>query len=220
MNNVEFIEEKKERFLEVLDKLGKIYDNKHEVLLCSDFMNGDEYKEIFESIKQKAEPYQKLIEKTVPKNKNKDYPIHEFACVEYMSKKGYKQKIGPSAEIKYDHVMNMIGIKMKYSYILDAYAFGTKNVDKVVHYVPNSKGPNNGQRIYFQDPINKINQKIMQGNDHALRYLCKVASVSGYLLGNEYLSSKEIDSMFGKKLKKKTKQLFLDNIINPYRCLK
>ena len=77
-------------------------------------------------------------------------------------------------------------IKFSFAYLLDAYALGTKTADVVVHYVPTSRGPRNGQRIFLEDDERKVEQKLQQSCDEALRYFCRIASVSGHLLGLNY----------------------------------
>ncbi|MBT4824309.1 hypothetical protein HN695_02200 [Candidatus Woesearchaeota archaeon] len=212
-------------FLTTLGHLNQVYDAKPNVLLCSDFMNSQEYKEIFQELKQKVfsdKTLEELAIKTVPENKRfiasaKEYPVHEYACVEYMATQGYQLKFGPSQEVVYDRVMQMLNFDVEFTYILDAFALGTKTPDKVVHYISTSRGPNGGQRLYLGDGERIVNAKLQQGCDEALRYFCKIASVAGLLLGKDSLDEEQINSLYKKKLKKKTKNLVMENIVRPYQ---
>ncbi len=202
-----------------------MYNQNSTVILCSDFMNSEEYKDIFEDVCRKVGGDPILSERvlaTVPVNKRylgsaKDYPVHELVCVKYLSENGYQLKIGPKKEEVYDEIMQDLNFEINFSYILSAYALGTKFPDEVVHYIPQSRGPNNGQRIFFGDSERAITQKLQQGCDEALRYFCKIAYVSGCLLGRGDLINEDVQSLFGKKLKKKTIKLVFENIIQPYR---
>lgn len=219
------VEYSKNRLLNTIDKLGKIYGNMPDIIFCSDFMQSKEYLEIFKNLKTEIisnSDLSNLVLETVPENKKhiesaRDYPIHELACVKYLSEKNYSLKIGPSKEQEYDQIMQILGFDISFAYILDAYALGTKYEDKVIHYVPNSKGPNNGQRIFFDEDERKVKVKLQQGCNEALKYFCKIASVSGYLLNQRYLTSEEISEMYGRKLKGETIRLVFENIINPYK---
>lgn len=113
--------------------------------------------------------------------------------------------------------MQEVGFPINFAYILEAYALGSKTADEVVHYVPSSKGPNNGQRIFFDDSEKVIRQRLQMSCDEALRYFCKVASISGYLLNREHLEPTEIETLFGRKLKKETIKLVLGNIVRPFQ---
>ncbi len=211
-------------FLETLDTLSRVYPDGPQIVLCSDYMNTPAYKQKFIEIKEQVasdRTLSGLTSGTVPerihdRQASEDYPLHEFACVKHMQDMGYTMKLGPSKEKQYDEIMKNMGIMVSFGYILDAYCLGTRTPDKVVHYVPGSRGTNNGQRIFFGDSKHQIKSKIYQGNDVALRYFCRIASVSGYLLGKDYLGEDEIEMMHGKKLKKNALQLVMKNIIEPY----
>jgi len=214
-----------DRLFETFHRLSKMYDHKHSVIFSSHFMNSDEYFEIYKKISERINQNPRILEKTlatVPENKRNlpsaaSYPIHEFACVKYLSEKGYKLKIGPTKEKQYDEIMRELGFDIHFGYLLQAYALGSKTPDEVVHYIPHSRGPNNGQRIFFEDSEQIIKQKLKMSCDEALRYFCKISSVSGFLLDGECLDQEEIERLHGKKLKKKTIKLVLENIIKPYR---
>ena len=214
----------KNQFLEVFEKLQKLYGYETKLLFCSDFMHLIEYNCIFDELKQEIgrKELTNDVLQTVPENRRSslsalDYPAHEFACVSYLQKKGYGLKIGPSREKQYDQIMKKLGIEISFAYLLDAFALGCKTADSVVHYVPGSKGPNNGQRILFGEDERKIKLKLQQGCDEALRYYCKIASVSGFILGKEYLQEAEINSFYGKPLRSITIKLFFDNVVNPFK---
>ena len=158
----------------------------------------------------------------MPENKKhldsaREYPLHELACVRYLIEKGFALKIGPKKEREYDHIMQKMDFKISFAYIVDAYALATRTADPVVHYIPTSRGPHNGQRIFFGEDERKIKLKLKQSGEDALRYFCKVASVSGHVLGLESLENGRIDFLHGSQLRRETIRLVFDNIIAPYK---
>lgn len=212
------------RLLHTFDILSQMYSVKNNVSLCSDFMHSKMYLELFEQLEEQARRDKELSDillETVPSEKRKipsalKYPLHELACAKHLSMRGYQLKIGPSKEKEYDRAMQHLGFEMGFAYILDAYALGTRTADSVAHYIPNSRGPNNGQRIFFEETEDKVKHKLEQGCDEALRYFYKIASVSGYLLGRESITAEEIEKLHGKRLKKAAIKLVIENIIQPY----
>ena len=223
--DISVVENNKRNLLEVLARLDRVYSVDSKVILCSEFMHLEEYRNIFENLRYQVKDIEELVLETVPEDKRylesaRIYPIHEFACVKYLLEKGYQLKIGPSKEKIYDNIMQKLGFNLNFDYIIDAYALGTKSADKVIHYIPGSRGPNNGQRIFFDEEEKKIARKLEQGCDSALRYFCKTASVSGYLLDKEFLEEEEIAHLFGKRLKRKAIQMVVENIVKPYEGLK
>jgi len=215
----------KSRFVNSIIKLSRIFGFTPEILYCSEFMSSQEYVNVFNTIKDKILSCHELLEQvlqTIPENKKsllsaKEYPMHEFACVKFLSDQGYLLKIGPSKEMEYDKIMKSLGLSINICYILDAYALGTKTADIVVHYIPGSRGPNNGQRIFLEDDKDKVKAKLLLGCDEALRYFCRIASVSGILKGKRHLCDEEIHALYGKKLKREAVSLVLENIVNPYQ---
>jgi hypothetical protein len=217
----------KNKLIKVINNFNQLYGLKTTPIFCSDFMRSNAYnssfKHTFEQI-QDTSLVDKLYD-TIPENKRHldsaiEYPIHELACVKFLSEQGYSLKIGPTKEKQYDQIMDLLSFEIKFAYLLDAYALGTKSADIVVHYVPNSRGPNNGQRIFLEDEEGKVKNKLQQGCDEALRYFCKIGSVSGNLLGLSFLEESEIDSLYGKRLKRETIRLVMSNIIKPYSVVK
>lgn len=212
------------KLLKTIQAFKRIYGLNANLICCSEFMNSEEYKDTFERVRGlilSSGLTQKILD-TVPEKKRhiplaREYPIHELACVKFLEDRAYSLKIGPVKERQYDEIMLDLGFKMSFAYILDALASSSKTPDLVVHYIPNSRGPNNGQRIFFEDEDYKVKAKLQQSCDEALRYFCKIASVSGNVLGKSYLDEQEINCLFGKKLKKQTVKLVLENIVNPYK---
>ncbi|MFH1649084.1 MAG: hypothetical protein ABIA93_00875 [Candidatus Woesearchaeota archaeon] len=214
----------KEALIESFEAFSRIYGFDPKIQACSSFMGSPEYKAIYEETRKMVLGTQEEEDllRTVPESKRhipnaREYPFHEVACVRYLEKKGFRLKIGPPQEKQYDSVMSRIGFSISFAYILEAYALGTRSTDSVVHYLPSSKGPNNGQRIYLHEDENKARQKVMQGCDIALKYVCRIASASGALLGQRHLEEEEIDSMHGRHLKKEAERLLLHNIVRPYK---
>lgn len=209
---------------EVLDRLNSIYRFDPSIIYCSEFMGTEEYMRAFQEVQEQApsKGLENLILKTVPLSRQhldsaREYPLHELACVKYLIGKGFSLKIGPPKEKEYDSIMEKMGLQISFAYLLPAYALGTKTADAVVHYIPASRGPHNGQRIFFGEEERKIRQKLQQSCDEALRYFCKIASVSGHILSLEYKENREIESLSGHQLQKETLRLVFDNIIAPYQ---
>ena len=218
------IEHGKNRLIETLERCGAIYGKIPVLMFCSDFMRTAEYQKVFEHIKEetRAKDLAEKILETVPESKRHvpsaiDYPLHEFACVNYLSQKGFSLKIGPQKERTYDKIIRTIGVDMEFAYLLDAYALGTKTADVVVHYIPTSRGPNNGQRIFFGDDERKVKKKLQQGCREALLYFAKIASVGGYLLQKGHASEDDLERMSERRLRKETIELVLENIVLPYQ---
>ncbi len=212
------------KLIQTLDNLDQLYGFNTNTILCSSFMNLRSYKDLFKNLKTRIqrERLTDLVLNTVPENKRhletaRDYPIHEFACVQHLIEQGFSLKIGPSKEREYDIIMASLGFDISFSYVLDAFALGTKTADKVIHYIPQSRGPNNGQRIFFDDSEYAVREKLLQGCDTALRYFCKISLISGHILGRTSLDESQLKSLTKKKLKKQTIRLVLDNIVRPYR---
>ncbi len=218
------IESGRDRLVQALEKFTAVYGFKTNILFCSEFMSSEGYSSIFQETTERIRSSnltEKLIE-TVPENKRqlsgaRDYPMHELSCIQFLASRSFSLKVGPTKERQYDRIMQALNSSISFGYLLDAYALGTKTADVVVHYVPSSRGPNNGQRIFLEDDERKVRQKLEQSCDEALRYFCKIASVSGHILGLDCCEEDEINSLYGKKLKRKAIALVLDNIIKLYK---
>ncbi len=184
-------------------------------------MGSEEYRRVFARTDQRIREagLEEIVLATIPESKKQanDYPTHELACVQYLAEQGFCLKVGPTKERQYDTIMAALGYEMSFAYLLDAFALGTKNPEPVVHYIPTSRGANNGQRILLEDDEHVIKAKLQQGCDEALRYFCKIASVSGKLLGKDVLDDSEIQALYGRILKRETLRLVFRNIIQPYQ---
>jgi histidinol-phosphate aminotransferase len=215
------------RMKRTLEALKNLYEFEPEIMLSSEFMKSNGYKKVLEETKEQVKECEladKLLQ-TVPEKyrASKDalrYPLNEIACVEFLRRtKGVEVKLGPPQEKKYDEVMQDLGLDIDFAYVLPAYALGTKEPEQVVHYVPNHKGKTNGQRLFLDEPLHKAMSKLLLGPEEASRYLLNLASFSGYRLGKDYLTEEEIDSLYGKKLKKIAKRFVLETYLNHTRRL-
>jgi hypothetical protein len=217
----------KNQLLDVLENLHRVYGFDPEVISCSTFMKSEDYLRIFRDVKEQvfeSEELSSRLLETVPEDKRsipsaKDYPIHELACVKFLSSSGFSLKLGPTKEKKYDEVMQDLEFDIDFGYILDAYAIGTKHPDKVVHYIPSSRGPNHGQRLFFGMSEREVKTRIQQGGDYAMQYLCQIASVSGHILGDNPPTLEEVKELYGRRLKKKAINLVIESIIKPYNAV-
>lgn len=206
------------RLLKTLEAFASIYMYTPSFLFASSFMRSRNYERYFLSIQEQlGENLRRELIKTVPEcyQERSEYPVHEIACVRYLIDiYGFEVKIGPSKEQCYDKVMKDLQIPISFAYVLDCYAFGTKHLESVVHYIPNHKA--GGQRLYFDEDPNKTELKLMLGPDEAVRYVLTLASIAGNRLGKSCLTEEDRNMLYGKKLKKITRQLLLENILQPY----
>lgn len=242
----QIVQETSLRLFSAIDKIDHIYKSdlsfkggyfkqrNFTIAMSSLFMDNDGYLDEYVAVKcalsEKPELDQMLRE-TIPQKIRHEplastYPIHELALVRHLAKRlGYECKIGPSKEKEYDGVMQSLGFPMKFAYILDAYALGTKEPYPVVHYQPLSRGTN-GQRIMLgghglvtksaHENERAIRQKIQQSCDEAVRYLCAIGSVAGIFLKQQALHPDEIRELQGRKLKGEGMRLIIENIVRPY----
>lgn len=206
-----------------LRALERLYNIGADIIISSDFMGSDEYKDVLHMVREYAtDKYiEDLLLETVPEkhreNENSlEYPLNEIACVEFLRRKhGYEVKLGPSKEMLYDKIIRYIEIPISFGYVIDAYALGTQKPEKVVHYIPSNRGIG-GQRLFLDDMLPTASAKLLLGPEEASRYLLRVASAAGIRLGHEYLTEKEIVSLQDKRLKKTAKRLVMNNILEPY----
>ncbi len=217
----------RENIRAVFTSLGEIYGITPEILLCSEFMKEKEYEkiysEIYDPVNSDRELEQRILE-TIPLSKRglpnaREYPLHEFACVMYLEKhRGIKLKIGPTTEIKYDQIMEKLGINVNYAYFQEAIALGTgDHISSVIHYLPTSRGEYNGQRIFFEDEPRIVQRKLEQGNKTALLYFHRLGYLCGKLLGKDSASPEEVENLREHALRKKTIGIVLENIILPLK---
>ncbi len=210
------------------NRLSDIYGLDPAILRCSDFMNTENYHFTHREIKEaigKDPQLQERVRKTVPERKRtstiaSEYPIHEISCIRFLSEAGIKMKIGPSKEKAYDVIAKELGLDTDFNYLTPAFALGTgRHNDEVVHYIPSSRGPNNGQRVLFEDDEEKVKKKLSQGNETALRYFAKLALIAAELRGNldKKLEYESITKLNERRLKRKTIDLVLENIVGPFK---
>jgi hypothetical protein len=225
MNQVEEyrVQVGKMRLVDTITHFSAATGTSAKVMLCSDFMSSPEYQRHAAAVKEKIKTkrLEPQLQATVPQAArytaaSREYPVHEIACTAYLAEQGFRVKIGPSKEKDYDSIMAMIGIDISFAYVLDAFALGTKSADSVVHYIPRSRGPNNGQRIYLHDNKHVVKSKLLQGCDKALKYYCTLASIGGRLFDGKYLERGEIEGLRGRRLKGAAIKLVTENITEKY----
>lgn len=214
-----------QRIQKALEGLSQLYGFEPEIIISSSFMRSEEYRDVLEEIEQKVKNQgctEKVLQTVPERYRNLPnvtvYPLNEIACVEFLRrKKGIEAKLGPTKELVYDRIMRELGLALDFAYVIDAYALGTKEPEEVVHYIPTSRGVTNGQRLFLDEPLYKSESKLLLGPEEASRYLLRIASASGYRLGEDHLTEEEIQDLHGKKLKKIAKRLVLENILKPYK---
>ncbi|MFA4820235.1 MAG: hypothetical protein WC613_04750 [Candidatus Aenigmatarchaeota archaeon] len=203
------------------------YAFRPQVLVASEFMSSKNYRHVLKDVEEQVDEknLRSAIMSTVPERRRNPheplrYPLNEIACTYFLRKYFDRDaKLGPKKEIPYDNVMCCLGADIAFAYFIDAYAFGTREPETVVHYVPTDRGSlgSNGQRIFLEDNNNQINSKILSGPDEASRYLLVLSSVAGIRLGKHHLEKEEIETLHGKKLRKTAKQFVIENVMKPYR---
>ena len=178
-----------------LDRLDDIYGETSRIR-CSDFMYCPEYRSVLERLQPTIEDNQELrriAEKTVPvryRNGNLDYPINEVACVFYLYEQGFRVKIGPEKEEKYDKLMKCLDENGRYGfrgsiggmdfvYTIPAFSL-TGN--SVVPYVPSRPD----ERIFLDDSEEEVREKLKNADEKALQYLATIGYVASGILGLSY----------------------------------
>ncbi|MBI2580567.1 hypothetical protein HYV85_02035 [Candidatus Woesearchaeota archaeon] len=207
--------------------LAKIYGLKTAFLYTSLLMVGELYKGIIGELRETAQKVcspEEVIQLVPPAYRHSEqaaqYPLHEAACTKILSEFLFIDiKLGPSTEKPYDTLMQKLNVRILFNYLVDAYAVGTNQPDAVNHYTPTNVGPHGGTRVLLNEPVETSSEKLLSGSEQASRYLLTVASVAGLRLGKEALTSKEIEELHGKKLRKVTQHLVLENIVKPYKAM-
>ncbi len=213
------------RMKTTLDVISDIYGVRHDIMLCSDFMHSNEYRETLKDVESRIESagiVYKLLE-TVPKHKERTldaiaYPLNEIPCVEFLRKQGADIKIGPKRETLYDEILRNLENGMKFAYTLDAYPLAADSMPVVPYTFTFHPRRGEGYRLFLEDPIitatNKLN---LGGSDKALRYFVTLASAAGERIGKTCVSDAELNSLDNNGLKTAAKELILENIIKPYK---
>ena len=209
---------------EALDRLDDIYGETRRIR-CSEFMDLHEYRNILERLEPTIEDNQELrriAEKTVPvryRNGNLEYPINEVACVFYLYEQGFRVKIGPEKEEKYDKLMKYLNENGKYGFrkviegmdfIYTIPAFSLMGND-VVPYVPSRSD----ERIFLGDSEDEIQEKLQDADEKVLRYLAIIGYVASGILGKSY-DMEELQSSGKRRLQELTTTALINGIIRPY----
>ena len=207
-----------------LASLIEIYQLEAKTILSSEIISSANYGETLNEITDivnQMELESALLSTVPEKHKHSpnplQYPLNEIACVKFFIENfGTEVKIGPKKEQVYDEIMEALGFTLSFAYVTEAYALGTREPEEVIHYIPSSRGQNNGQRLFFEDSIQKARSKLLMGPEKAQRQMLELASYSGFLLGKEYLTLEQINEFQKKKLRKATARYTINNILEPY----
>lgn len=217
----EEIEHGKKEARKSLEILGSVYGLRPDIIACSDFMHSEEYRDALEETEEKIKERnlaQEIME-AVPERYRASayatkYIVNEIACTEFMRRNGADVKVGPTKEKPCDKIMRNLGMELVFAYVIDAYAVGSQQPEGVVHYVARDRG-RTGQRI-FLDKEDHAKTKLIMGPEEASRYLLRLASAAGKRIGKPHMTPEEIDSKYGKQLKKAARHFVMENIIRPY----
>jgi len=190
-------------------------------------MESNEYRTILERIKpviEENEEMRNLARKTVPpKYRGQDdflnYPINEVACVVYLHSLGFRLKLGPEREKKYDKLMKTLnangryGLRdflggMEFGYTLPAFSLSGK---EVVPYIPGKRQ----DRILLTDTKQQVIDKLSDVNEKILRYFGMIGCIASSILGKN-CDPKNIQRVKEDDLLNMTTDDLVNGIIRPY----
>lgn len=206
-----------------LKAIGDIFGSRNPSIISSEMMGDREYGFTYMRVSSKVRgmSLERELMATVPERYRGErsalsYPLHEVACVAHLAGLGFKTKIGPTTERRYDQVIESIGTPISFNYLTPAYALGLQEEHEVVHYSPNHL-PKGGQRILLDDPDVTVRNKVMQGNESAVRALGSLAVAAATARGSVDERAGMLERAFKKPMKKAVARMVLDNIVRPYR---
>jgi hypothetical protein len=209
-----------------LRTLGRMYDANPEVLCVADMMREKRYADIFRGALVRLRG--PALDQAVPEHRRgsdgaRTYTVHEITCTLRLSEEGYDCKIGPRAERPIDALVRELDPGMRFAYLADALALGTRTPDAVAPYLASSRGPNNGQRLVLDGHSllggyeeHRVRAKILCSCEEAQRALATLASVSGMLRGESVPAPEEIGRLGGRALRHAATKLVLEQITRPY----
>jgi len=190
-------------------------------------MKSNEYRTILERIKpviEKNEEMRNLSRKTVPHKYRGgdgflDYPINEVACVAYLHSLGFRLKLGPEREKKYDKLMKTLNVNgryglrgflggMEFGYTLPAFSLSGK---EVVPYIPGKIR----DRILLTDTEQQVIDKLSDVDEKTLRYFGVIGSVASALLGRD-CDLEYVQTLRQNELLDMTTDGLVNGIIRPY----
>jgi len=209
-----------EHTLQALETLSKIYGFLPRIIISSDFMNTQDYKQVLQELEEQIKK-QRLSSRLQETAENKynatNYSLNEIACVEFLKRKHNQQvKFGPSKEKSYDSIMQSLGLDIDFAYVIDAYSLSIRPT-QVIHYIYRKEEVQREQRLFLEDSPIKSRFKLSGINEFTSRYLLTLASFAGYRLNQTYLTEKQISELKQRELEEATKALVTANIIVPYR---
>jgi len=217
---------------EALGRLDKIY-GKTNRFRCSDFMGLQTYENILGRLKNTIEgndELRNLASNAVPykyRITNPDYleyPINEVACVAFLYSEGFRLKIGPEAERKYDKLIRVLnengryGFRgfmhgMEFSYTLNSFSLSGK---PVVPYAANESPYKPFDRIFLDDSEQETVRKLENAKETALRYLARIGCAASNILGKNY-SPGDIGKSGENGLLDIATTYVIEGIIRPYK---
>ncbi|MBL7169839.1 MAG: hypothetical protein ISS48_02375 [Candidatus Aenigmarchaeota archaeon] len=215
------------RLEEILDRLDTIYGRTKRIR-CSDFMGSSEYRTTLEKIKpviEENEEMGNLARKTVPSKYRRqdnflDYPINEVACVTHLYSNGFRLKLGPERERKYDKLMRTLNENGRYGLrdFLKGMEFGytspvfSLSGREVVPYIPSQRH----DRILLGDTEQQVIDKLFRADEKALRYLATIGSVASAVLGRD-CNPRNAQFLEGDELLDMTTDVLINGIIKSYQ---
>lgn len=216
-----------QRLEEALDRLDGIFGETSRIR-CSDFMHTSDYKKVLEelhhTIESNEEPRNIALKTVPPRYRSQDntleYPINEAACVAYMYSHGFRTKLGPDRERRYDKLVRMLdengryGFRgrfggLKFGYTMPAFSISGK---PIVPYIPNERS----ERVFFDDYEQEVVEKLRRADDRTLRYLATIGSVASTLRGGSH-NPQVVQSLEGSILLSNAIDSLVTAIMRPYQ---
>jgi len=196
------IADARERFEQTLQKCISVFNPDAKILRTSEIFRDPTYSGILEECRallDQPELREALLQ-SVPESRRDrenplEYSLQEIAVSSYLQReKGIEVKLGPSREQLYDKVIAGGDIPLEFSYLIDALPVGTSRPTPVVHYSPYDRGEmgTNGQRIFFEDSLERVKEKLQTASPETVRYLMLVGNAAAAVRGG---TTQEVPSL-------------------------
>lgn len=212
--------------MKTLDRLDEVY-GKTPRFLCSSFMESDEYQEILtrlEPVILSNDELRNIARRTVPSSYRTGdldlrYPINEVACVAHLHGKGFRTKLGPDREKKYDKLMRYLDTNGRYGFkgFLGGmeFLYTRPSLTLSGREVEPYSTTHRGDRLLLRESEDDVVRRLEDASEDALRYLLTIGSVACYVLGQPHDLS-TVDRLEGRDLVDVAKETVVNGIVRPY----
>ena len=209
-------------YFDVCKAIVDVYDLDSKIILASELSNVpfSEVRDVYEK-----SPRLKKIFDHYFRNNSLEYVLAESAICVRMEELGYRTKIGPPAEKKFDAITGEV-CNLHFLYTIPAKTLHTTTVInnkrtplEVVDYITTSmshRGVSLTDRITFSDSESSIARKIEFANYGALKPIYIMATIAESLLKKQKEVTIEIPESYD-ELSRKTQEKLLKFIIRPVK---